>query len=211
MEHLVRGVHEFRNEYFKENQELFEALAHGQQPDTLLITCSDSRIQPGILTNASPGELFVIRNAGNLVPPVGTPNGSEAATIEYAVQVLRVPHIIVMGHSHCGAMKALLQPESLATLPRVEDWLKYAEPVRETLRTQYADCTGAELHNAAIKENVLLQLEQLLTYPAVAERAAAGQIKLHAWVYEFETGRVLAYDPVTKHFASITNSQSTPN
>lgn len=208
MENLVRGVHVFQNYYFQENRELFEALAHGQQPDTLLITCSDSRIQPGILMNASPGELFIIRNAGNLVPPVGTPNGGEAATIEYAVEVLRVPHIIVMGHSHCGAMQALLEPESLATLPRVADWLKYAEPVREILRTQYADCTGTELQNAAIKENVLLQLEQLLTYPAVVERVAAGQIKLHAWVYEFETGRVLAYDPATHHFAPMTNEMS---
>jgi carbonic anhydrase len=209
MQHLVRGVHEFQNEYFQENQELFQALAHGQQPDTLLITCSDSRIQPGILMNAQPGELFIIRNAGNLVPPDGASNGGEAATIEYAVKVLKVAHIIVMGHSHCGALKALLQPESLAALPRVADWLKHAAAVRETLLTQYADCSEAELLNAAVQENALLQRKQLLTYPAIAKRVTAGKLKLHAWIFHFETGDVLAYDPATRYFASITNSQRT--
>ncbi len=206
MENLVRGVHEFQNYFFQENRELFEALAHGQQPDTLLITCSDSRIQPGILTNAPPGELFIIRNAGNLVPPEGAPNGGEAATIEYAVEVLGVTHIIVMGHSHCGAMKALLQPESLVTLPRVADWLKHAEAVRQTLREEYADCPESALYNAAINENVLLQLDHLLTYPAIAAKVQDGQLKLHAWVYEFETGRVLAYDSASHQFAPMANA-----
>lgn len=205
MENIVRGLHEFQNYFFQENRELFEALAQGQQPDTLLITCSDSRIQPGILMTAQPGELFIIRNAGNLVPPNDAANGGEAATIEYAVHVLGVAHIIVMGHSHCGAMKAVLQPESVATLPRVADWLKHAEAVRQTLREEYAECTEAELYNAAIKENTLQQLDHLRTYPAIAERVNTGQLKLHAWVYEFETGRVLAYDPATHHFAPMTN------
>lgn len=208
MENIVRGLHEFQSYYFQENRDLFEALAHGQQPDTLLITCSDSRIQPGILTNAQPGELFIVRNAGNLVPPSDTANGGEAATIEYAVQALGVTHIVVMGHSHCGAMKALLQPESVATLPRVADWLKHAAAVRQTLREEYADCPEPELYNAAITENVLLQLDHLLTYPAIAAKVQARQLKLHAWVYEFETGYVLAYDPATHHFAPMTNGTS---
>lgn len=208
MENLVRGLHEFQNDQFIENQELYQALAQGQQPETLLITCSDSRIQPGILMNVQPGELFIVRNAGNLVPPSDAANGGEAATIEYAVQVLGVAQIIVMGHSHCGAMKALLQPESLVTLPRVADWLKHAEAVRQTLLEQYADCSGTELHNAAIKENTLQQLDHLRTYPAIAAKVKAGQLKLHAWVYEFESGRVLAYDPATHHFAPMTNETS---
>lgn len=208
MENIVRGLHEFQNDQFIENQELYQALAHGQQPETLLITCSDSRIQPGILMNVQPGELFVVRNAGNLVPPSDAANGGEAATIEYAVQALSVTHIIVMGHSHCGAMKALLQPDSLATLPRVADWLKHAEAVRQTLREEYADCAESALYNAAITENVLLQLDHLLSYPAIAAKVKAGQLKLHAWVYEFETGRVLTYDPATHHFAPMTNEAS---
>jgi carbonic anhydrase len=177
----------------------------GQQPDTLMITCSDSRILPGYITNSQPGELFILRNAGNLAPPDGASNGGEAATIEFAVQALGVSHIIVMGHSHCGAMKALMNPEDLRGLPRVAAWLKHAEVVRLRAREKYADCEGQELLNAVIKENVLEQLENLRTYPAVAAKLAEGQIKLHAWVYEFESGRVLAYDPATSHFAPITD------
>lgn len=207
MESLVRGIHEFQTDHFEDNRELYEQLAHGQQPDTLLITCSDSRIQPGVMMSAAPGELFIVRNAGNLVPPANAPNGGEAATIEYAVEALGVAHIIVMGHSHCGAMKALLQADSLTTLPRVADWLQHAHPVRETLRTHYADCDDENLHNAAITENVLLQLEHLLTYPSLAARVTAHRLKLHGWVYEFETGRVLAYDSTARHFAPLANGQ----
>jgi len=207
VESLVRGIHEFQNDHFEENRELYEQLAHGQQPDTLLITCSDSRIQPGLLTNAAPGELFIVRNAGNLVPPANAPNGGEAATVEYAVEALGVTHIIVMGHSHCGAMKGLLEPDSLTALPRVADWLQHAQPVRATLRAHYADCADKDLHNAAIKENVLLQLEHLLTYPALVARVTTNRLKLHGWVYEFETGRVLAYDSASRHFTPLTNGQ----
>ncbi len=170
-----------------------------------MITCSDSRILPDYITNAQPGDLFILRNAGNLAPPDGASNGGEAATIEFAVQALRVSHIIVMGHSHCGAMKALMNPEDLRDLPRVAAWLKHAESVRLRAHEKYADCKGEDLLNSVIKENVLEQLENLRTYPDVAAKLAEGQIKLHAWVYEFESGRVLAYDPVTSHFAPVTD------
>lgn len=203
MEKIVRGIHQFQTTLFNEHQDLFAQLAKGQQPETLLITCSDSRIVPDLLTQTQPGELFVIRNAGNIIPPYGAANGGEGATIEFAVGALNVQHIVVMGHSHCGAMKGLLQPESLTALPLVADWLKHAEATRRVTLASYPDYSGADLLNAAIKENVLVQLDNLRTYPAVAARIATGALTLHAWVYEIESGRILAYDPSLTRFAPI--------
>src|SRR3974390_1919087 len=127
MQKLIRGIHRFRTEDFRPLQGLFEQLAKGQNPETLFITCSDSRIDPNLLTRSKPGDLFILRNAGNIVPPRGSASGGEAATIEFAVAALGVKDIIICGHSHCGAMKALLQPESIELLPDVAHWLRHAE------------------------------------------------------------------------------------
>ncbi|MBS1810712.1 MAG: carbonic anhydrase [Acidobacteria bacterium] len=204
MEKLVRGIHTFQTTHFNEHQDLFTQLSKGQTPETLLITCSDSRIMPGLLTQSKPGELFVLRNAGNIVPPYGASTGGEGATIEYAVAALQVSHIVVMGHSHCGAMKGLLQPEDLKPLPLVEAWLKHAEATRRVVLENYQDCTGNDLLNAAIKENVLVQLDNLRTYPAVAARLAKGNLTLHALIYQIETGQILAYDPEKSQFVPVT-------
>ncbi|MFN7931112.1 MAG: carbonic anhydrase [Blastocatellia bacterium] len=209
MEKLVRGIHKFQTAHYNEHQDLFSQLSKGQSPETLLITCSDSRIMPGLLTQSKPGELFVLRNAGNLVPPYGASSGGEGATIEYAVAALNVGHIVVMGHSHCGAMKGLMQPEDLATLPLVAAWLKHAETTRRVVIENYQDCTGTDLLNAAIKENVLVQLDNLRTYPAVAARLAKGTLTLHAWIYQIESGHILAYDPAKSHFVPVTASYTT--
>ena len=130
MQKLIRGIHEFRTEHFRPLQGLFEKLAKGQSPETLFITCSDSRIDPNLLTRSRPGDLFILRNAGNIVPPHGAANGGEAATIEFAVAGLGVKDIIICGHSHCGAMQGLLTPESVASLPSVASWLSHAETTR---------------------------------------------------------------------------------
>ncbi len=204
MEKLVRGIHKFQTTHLNEHQEFYAQLSNGQSPETLLITCSDSRIMPGLLTQSKPGELFVLRNAGNIVPPYGASSGGEGATIEFAVAALNVDHIVMMGHSHCGAMKGLMQPEGLKTLPLVADWLKHAEATRRVVLENYQDCTGIDLLNAAIKENVLVQLDNLRTYPAVAARLAKGSLTLHAWIYEIETGRILAYDPDKLQFVPVT-------
>lgn len=204
MEKIVRGIHQFQTTHFSEHQELFAQLAQGQQPETLLITCSDSRIVPDLLTQTQPGDLFVIRNAGNIIPPYGAANGGEGATVEFAIGALNVKHIVVMGHSHCGAMKGLLQPEGLAALPLVANWLKHAETTRRVTVESYPDFTGDDLLNAAIKENVLVQLDNLRTYPVVAARLARAELTFHAWVYEIESGRILAYDPSVTHFAPVT-------
>ena len=128
MRNLFQGIHQFQKEDFRQLHDLFQELVHGQNPETLFITCSDSRIIPDMLAQTNPGELFVLRNAGNLVPPHGAGSGAEAATIEYAVAQLRVRDIILCGHSKCGAMHGLLEPESLKRLPNVAAWLDLERP-----------------------------------------------------------------------------------
>ena len=131
MEHLLRGVHQFHSQVFQRERDFFDKLAAGQSPSALFVTCSDSRVDPNLITQSGPGELFVLRNAGNLVPPYGASNGGESATIEYAVAALGVRDIVVCGHSHCGAIKELLNPASTAELPLVTAWLKHAETTRQ--------------------------------------------------------------------------------
>ena len=210
MEKLVRGIHHFQTTTFSAHRELFAQLSQGQRPETLLITCSDSRIAPELLMQTQPGDLFVLRNAGNLIPPYGAANGGEGATIEYALAALEVKHILVMGHSQCGAMKGLLQPESLTNLPLVSEWLKHASATRRVIEDCYADLTGIDQLNATIKENVLVQLDNLRTYPQVAARLAKGALTLHGWIYEIEHGRILAYDPQASQFVPLTAEAVSP-
>lgn len=195
MKKLIRGLREFQTHYFSSHQTLFEQLSHGQSPRILFITCSDSRIDPNLITNASVGELFVIRNAGNIIPPFGAANGGEGAAVEYAVQALGVEHIIVCGHSHCGAMKGLLKRSSLEDdLPLVYDWLRHAEATRRLIKDSYSTLEGESLLDVTIAENVLTQMENLRTYPVIHSGLHQGKLHLHAWIYHIETGDVLEYD-----------------
>lgn len=203
MQKLVDGIHHFQANAFSSEPEFFARLANGQSPETLFITCSDSRINPNLLTNTRPGELFILRNAGNIVPPYGAANGGEGATVEYAVAALGVKDIIVCGHSHCGAMAGLLQPEGLADLPAVRGWLGHAETTRRIMRENYTHLEGQPLVTATVQENVLAQLENLRTHPSVAARLARGALHLHGWVYKIETGEVFSYDAVTRQFATL--------
>jgi carbonic anhydrase len=203
VQELVAGVHHFRSQVFREQRELFERLSHGQEPEVLFITCSDSRIDPNLITHTDPGDLFVLRNAGNLVPAYGASNGGETATIEFAVRGVNVTDIIVCGHSHCGAMKGLLHPEYLQEMRAVADWLRHAETTRQIVQAKYKHLSGEELLNAAIEENVLGQIENLQTHPAVAVGLAQGTLKLHAWYYEIESGEVFAYDDNASQFMPL--------
>jgi carbonic anhydrase len=194
MRKLIAGLHEFQTKYFSEHRDFFEELSQEQHPRALFITCSDSRIDPNLLTQTQPGELFIIRNAGNIIPPYGATNGGEGAAVEYAVQVLGIKQVIVCGHSHCGAMKGLLQLGSLAEdMPLVYDWLKHAEATRRLIKENYEGYEGEELLNATIEENVLTQLENLRTYPAIHSKLHKGEISLYGWVYKIETGGVFVY------------------
>lgn len=210
MQKLIQGIHQFRNEDFYPLQGLFEQLAKGQNPETLFITCSDSRIDPNLLTRSKPGDLFILRNAGNIVPPHGAANGGEAATIEFAVAGLGVKDIIICGHSHCGAMKGLLQPETVAPLPAVASWLSHAETTRRIVRENYGHLDGDRLVTATVEENVLVQLENLRTLPAVASRLVRGDLHLHGWVYKIETGDVFAFDPPSGQFLPLAQYEFQP-
>lgn len=210
MQKLIQGIHKFQTSHFASNRELFERLADGQHPEALFITCSDSRINPNLITQTEPGDLFILRNAGNIIPPHGAGHGGEAATIEFAVTGLGVQDIVVCGHSHCGALKGLLKPESLAEMPAVAAWLSHAETTRRIIREKYADRTGAAQLTTAIEENVLVQIENLRTHPAVASRLACGKMKLHAWVYKIETGQIFAYDSPRGQFNPISEVGAMP-
>lgn len=208
MQKLIAGIHQFQSESFLPMQGLFEKLAKGQNPETLFVTCSDSRIDPTLLTQSMPGDLFILRNAGNIVPPHGAGGGGEAATIEFAVAALEVKDIIICGHSHCGAVAGLLDPQKVAELPAVASWLSHAETTRRIMQTNYSHLEGDALHTAAIEENVLVQLENLRTLPSVAPRLKRGDLRLHGWVYKIETGEVFAYDVASAQFIKLAEYES---
>jgi carbonic anhydrase len=200
---LIKGIHQFQCSAFRPLKGLFEQLAQGQSPETLFITCSDSRIDPNLFTQSRPGDLFILRNAGNIVPPHGAAAGGEAATIEFAVAGLGVKDIIVCGHSHCGAVHALLHPEAVERFPALRAWLTHAETTRRIIEENYKELEGERLVTAAVEENVLVQLENLRTLPSVAARLVKGDLHLHGWVYKIETGEVFAFDPESGQFVPL--------
>lgn len=198
MKKLIEGLQEFRKTYVPAHRELLAQLSQGQKPSVMFITCSDSRIDPNLVTQTAIGELFIVRNAGNIIPPYGATNGGEGATIEYAIHALGIEQIIVCGHSHCGAMKGLLHLNKLQEdMPLVYDWLKHAEGTRRLVKDSYKDHTDEELLEVAVAENVLTQIENLKTYPLVHSRLYQGKLQIYGWVYQIETGEVLAYDPIS--------------
>ena len=204
MQKLVDGIHKFQQDVFCTQERFFQRLVDGQKPLALFITCSDSRIDPNMLTQTKPGELFIMRNAGNIVPTYAAMCSGEAATIEYAVCVLGVEDIVICGHSHCGAMSALMQPEQMAELPAVRHWLGHAEATSRIIRENYAHLpVGRERLTATVEENVLVQLENLRTHPSVLAALGRRKLKLHGWVYKFETGQVFAYNPHEGQFESV--------
>jgi carbonic anhydrase len=202
MQKLVEGLHDFQSHIFGDKRELFETLAQGQNPLAILVTCADSRIVPDLITQTDPGDLFIVRNAGNIVPPHGQ-GGGEAATIEFGVAGLGIQDIIVCGHSHCGAMKALLQPQMLADLPEMARWLQHAEATRRIVKENYPHIEGKALETLTVEENVLVQLENLRTLPAVASALGRGKLRLHGWVYKIETGEMFSYDPKEGQFTRL--------
>jgi carbonic anhydrase len=195
---LIRGLDKFRQTYVSSHQELLEQLAHGQKPRVLFVACSDSRVDPNLITDTDVGELFVIRNAGNIIPPYGAANGGEGGTIEYAINALGIEQVVICGHSNCGAMKGLLKLNKLQKdMPLVYDWLKHAESTRRLVMENYAHYEDDDLMDMLVAENVLIQIDNLKTYPIVRTRLHQGKLKIYAWVYNIETGEVLAYDAKT--------------
>lgn len=207
MQHLVEGFQRFHRDVFEKKRTLFKKLAGGQAPRTLFVTCSDSRIDPSMLTQTDPGHLFILRNAGNLVPSYATTVGSTTATIEYAVGVLGVKDIVVCGHTDCGVMKALLHPELAAELPAVASWLTQAEATRRVVRENYGHLRGKALLTTTTQENVRIQIEHLQTHPTVASKLRKGTLTIHGWVYSIGTGEIWAYDRTRQRFESLLNAR----
>jgi carbonic anhydrase len=203
MKKLVAGLRRFQTEVFPQKQQLFKRLADSQNPDALFITCADSRVMPELITQAAPGDIFICRNAGNIIPPYGEMNGGVSATIEYAVMVLRVRNIIVCGHSDCGALRAVQHPERVANLPTISSWLKHAESARMVVEENYPGLSHEEHLELLIRANVVAQIDHLRTHPSVASRVARGDLNLYGWVYSIETGEVISYDNESGTFLTL--------
>ncbi|MBL8819556.1 MAG: carbonic anhydrase [Planctomyces sp.] len=206
MHDLVKGVHQFHNVGRRQHLELFENLKHGQNPEACFITCADSRILPNLITDSEPGQLFTIRNVGNLIPCYGTSNNGEMAAVEYAVVELGIRDLIICGHTGCGAMKALMTPVDPLQrphVPSVVNWLKHADATAEIVRTHYPNLSGDELIQVTAEENVLVQLEHLKTLPVIAARFPTGDVRLHGWMYKIDTGEVFYFDSEVGQFVKF--------
>ena len=193
MEKLIQGIEQFRDIVYPEHSAAFRSLEHGQSPLALFLTCADSRIDPTLMTQTDPGDLFICRNAGNLVPPY-LEDGAVEATVEYAVDGLKIRHIIVCGHSDCGAMKAALNPAATDELPAMRRWLRHTDRAR-----RIAHDAGHEAGQCTLRcmteENVIAQLENLMTYPSVAAAEARGEMSLYGWNYDIASGLIQMWSP----------------
>ncbi|MGV3774297.1 MAG: carbonic anhydrase [Verrucomicrobiales bacterium] len=214
MQNLLEGVHRFQKREFGKYREVFRRLSReGQKPHTLFITCADSRVVAELITQSKPGDLFVIKNVGNIVPPPDPEGGcsSTGAGIEFAVEVLGVSDIVVCGHSQCGAIAALMQQNNNGPeLKHLRNWVSLAQPVRQIIEQNYTHLqTEAERISAAEEENVLVSIERLQTYPCVARRLEEGTLRLHAWLFRIATAQLFAYDPENRQFQLITEALTT--
>jgi len=209
---LIEGVHRFRNGEFGAHRKLFKRLSRdGQKPHTLFITCADSRVIAEMITQSKPGDLFVLKNVGNIVPPADpqTAGHSVGAGIEFAVEVLKVTDIVVCGHSQCGAVAALMNEATVGELAHLRNWVKMAAPVRAVMQEKYQHLSDPETRlRAAEEENVLFSLERLHTYPCVQEGLAAGTLQVHAWFFNIARAELFFYDPVVKQFLPIEDTPS---
>jgi carbonic anhydrase len=202
---LIEGLVEFREQRLPQYAERLRELSAGQEPATLFVTCSDSRIVPNLLVSSDPGELFIVRNVGNLIPPAhadGASTGdlSEASAVEYAVHVLEVADVVVCGHSGCGAMDAALAHKPIPNAPNLALWLAHAEPAVRRLQRDGPLDPSLRPPDQLSQLNVLAQLEHLMTYPALRERVAAGALRLSGWWFDIATGDISAYEPDTRSF-----------
>ncbi|GAB4194715.1 MAG: carbonic anhydrase [Wenzhouxiangellaceae bacterium] len=208
MEQIFEGILRFQKDVYPQRKGLFEKLANGQEPQALFITCSDSRVDPSLITQADPGELFICRNAGNIVPPHTSHTGGMTASIEFAVAALQVQHIVVCGHTDCGAMKGAMNPKGLEdTLPHVCEWLSYARAAVKVVDELHSHSDKDVQLRRLTEQNVLLQLQHLRTHPTVAAALASGRVALHGWVYDIETGDVLAYDDDRGSFEALNQQE----
>ncbi|WP_313442330.1 carbonic anhydrase [Novosphingobium sp.] len=211
MNELIGRVFHFEKTIFPASSELFGKLANeGQEPKALMISCADSRIVPEQIMQAQPGDLFVCRNAGNMVPPYATQNGGVTSTVEYAVAALGVRDIIISGHSGCGAMKALADPTGLEAMPNVAAWLKHGAAAEHIVSTCHGELQGNDRVRAITLENIIAQISHLRTHPSVAAAIARGQMTLHGWFVDIHAGQVLGLDGETGQFVPLREDAPLP-
>jgi carbonic anhydrase len=204
MEKLIAGILKFKRENFNEDKELFHALAKKQSPEVLFITCSDSRIDPTLITQTKPGELFIARNAGNFVPAYYAHATTDMdASLEYAVSVLNVKHIVVCGHTDCGAIKGAMNPESVAHLSHLSKWLSNGAAAVARVRARNQGHLGQEQMLELIEENVVQQLRHLETHPSVTAKMGTDTLRLHGWVYDIGEGQIYCYEPGQSRFVRV--------
>jgi carbonic anhydrase len=203
MPNFALGVVKFQREVFPEKQELFERLSTGQSPEALFITCSDSRIETAMLTQTDPGELFILRNAGNIVPPHTNQTGGVTASIEFAIGALKIPNIVICGHTECGAMKGAINRAGLTSLPHVREWLGFAQGAVDITEALGGGLDPEAKMRMLLEQNVILQLQHLKTHPTVAVALAQKTVQLHGWVYDIKTGEVAAYDEATESWVPV--------
>jgi carbonic anhydrase len=190
---LKAGVRRFSEDVFPKRQALFEELAKAQSPQALFLTCADSRVVPALITQTGPGQLFVERNPGNIVPIYSEDSVGVSASIEYAVAALKVKHVIVCGHTDCGVIKGLLHPEKVAALPAVARWMEFACAARHKLAANYQHLTEGQQLPVLTELNVLAQVDNLHTHPSVRQALQEDRLQIHAWVYHIQSGEVWAY------------------
>ncbi|RDL25315.1 carbonic anhydrase [Serratia fonticola] len=207
MQEVIDGFLKFQREAFVERTELFKRLATSQNPRTLFISCSDSRLVPELITQREPGDLFVIRNAGNIVPSFGPEPGGVSASVEYAVAALGVEDIVICGHSDCGAMTAIATCKCLDHMPTVANWLRYADAAKAVNQANERASEHDRI-NSMVRENVIAQLTNLKTHPSVALALDRGNLRLHGWIYDIATGCIDALDGNTRRFVPLASNPS---
>ena len=211
MNELIGRVLRFEKDVYSVRSELYGELArNGQAPKALIISCADSRVVPEHIVQAEPGDLFVCRNAGNIVPPFAQMNGGVSSTVEYAVAALGVRDIIVCGHSDCGAMKAVATPSQVDDMPNVAAWLRHSTAAKRVVRDAYPDLSDGELVRAISLENVVAQIAHLRTHPSVAAGIARGEISLHGWFVDIKAGQILGLDGETGQFTPLREGETIP-
>ena len=208
MQKLIAGIVDFQERMLPQYAQRFQELASSQTPDTFFITCSDSRVVPDLLASTDPGDLFTVRNVGNLVPPataegISIGDHSEASALEYALLVLNVPNIVVCGHSECGAMKAVIANEARPETPNLTKWLHHARTAAFRLSQEGALDVNLTPHDQLSQLNVLVQLEHLMSYPIVREKVLAGTLCLSGWWFDVASGSMHAYDSGHRMFEII--------
>ena len=203
MRRVLEGLTLFQRIAYPRHKELFERLAKNQTPQAVFIGCSDSRLVPNLLLQADPGDLFIIRNAGNIVPPAGSAYGGTTASLEYAIVALGIRDVILCGHSNCGAMKGVLRPEDLGGMPAVRQWVSYADAARRAAVEAHPGADDEALLEHVVDFNVIAQVRNLLTFPFVKPLVEKGEIEIYGWVYDIGTGRVKGLDATGRRFVPL--------